>query len=97
MRFYWHHSQAYTLITLPINGIGALSSLLILFTIVSGIKFAWYAYGVLFIVSTAFLFLAGFLAKKTGLLSYWQSLNNSTNTELLTILKEVKQVARKRK
>ncbi len=89
MRFYWAHSQAYALITLPINGIGALSSLLILFTVVSGVKFAGWIYVVLFVASTIILFLIGSIAKKSGLLAYWQSLNNSQNNELLEILKNV--------
>lgn len=89
MRFYYAHSQAYSLITLPINGLGALSSFLVLFTLVSGIKFAGWVYVVLFVFSTVILFLLGSAAKKMGLLRYWQSLSNSQNAELMDILKKV--------
>lgn len=89
MRFYWRHSQAYALLTLPLNGIGALSSLLVLFTVVTNIRFPALVYVVLFLVSTVALFLLGDLAKKTGLLEYWQSLNNSQNVELRQILEKL--------
>lgn len=89
MRFYWHHSQAYSLISLPINGLGALSSLLVLFTVISGVKFAWWIYVGLFVSSTFLLFSLGIVAKSMGLLSYWQSLNNNVNPELLEILAKI--------
>lgn len=89
LRFYWHHSQAYTLITLPLNGIGALSSILVLFTVVSGVKLPTVVYIWLFLLSTVILFFIGVIVKKLGLLKYWQSLTNSQNEELLSILRKL--------
>lgn len=89
MRFYWHHSQAYSLASLPLNGLGAMSSFLVLFTIVSGVKFSGWVYAILFVVATIGLFSMGIIAKKLGLLAYWQSLNNSQNPELIEIQRAV--------
>lgn len=91
LRFYWHHAQAYSLLTLPINGLGAFSSVLLLLNVAVGVKFSGWIYLVMFLSATIILSLAGVVARKSGLISYWTSLTNSQNEELLEILKKVKE------
>lgn len=89
IRFYWHHSSAYSLVTLPINGLGALSSFLVLFTLISGVKFAGWIYWALFLASTFLLFGVGVVLRKMGIIAYWQSLSNQQNDMLREIYEKI--------
>lgn len=90
MQFFWHHSQAYTLITLPVNGLSVCISLFTMMAVVFNLRFPIWGYGLFFIAATLLITLLGVIAKKAGFLSYWQELNNSQNPELLEILREVR-------
>ena len=95
LRFYYHHGQAYSLLTLPVNGLGAFSSILVLLNVGAGIKFSGAAYFLMFIAATVILFLAGILLSKMGLIKYWTSLGNQQNQELMEILVAVKSLIEK--
>lgn len=91
LNFFWHHSQAYTLITLPVNGLSVCMSLFTMLAVVFNIRFPYWGYGLFFLSSILGIALLGILLKKAGFLSYWQELNNSQNTELLEILEILKE------
>lgn len=93
--FYWHHGQAYSLLTLPLNGLGALSAFLLALSQLIHLTFSKGVYITIYLVSIPVLFLIALLFKAWGILSYYQSLGNSQNPELLEIKETVKRIESK--
>ena len=97
LRFMWFHSQAYNLLTIPVNGLGVVLSFFTLVAVAFNLKFAWWEYGLFFIFVVLCLVSAGYLMVSAGLTAYYQSLNNSQSPELMKILEKIEGLERKMK
>lgn len=92
LKFMWHHAQAYSLLTIPLNGLNVVISTFTFLAVAFGLKFPWYAYVSFFVVEIILVALTGIVLVKAGLVSYFQSLNNSQSPELLEILEKINEL-----
>lgn len=92
LTFLWHHSQAYTLMTLPLNGVGVFLIALSWLQLRFGVVFPIWAYVLLFVGTVVSLVLAGIWLARQGLIAFYQSLSNKQSPELLMILQKVESI-----
>ncbi len=88
LRFMWHYSQAYTLLTIPLSGFSVAMSFFTFLAVAFGFKLPWWGYIIFFLVVLFSLATLGLLMVKTGLVAFYQQLNNKQNPELMEIYRK---------
>ena len=96
LKFIWHYSQAYTLLTIPLSGFSIAMSFFTFVAVAFGFKLLWWEYVIFFLSVLLIISLLGILIVKAGFTAYYQSLSNKQSPELMEILRRIEGLEKKR-
>lgn len=86
LKFMWHYSQAYNLLTVPLSGFSIAMSFFTFLAVAFGFRLPWYGYVIFFAVVLLIVSTLGVLLVQAGLVAFYQSMSNQQSPELLKIL-----------